>query len=126
MFEASVDTLPSQVGENLESVFHVIQTVLPPMLDAGSGQVLVVTSAAGAKPVVQAPIYSATRAEANMLIKATALLIADQGVILSAVGTNYLDYPQFWAATGADHPEIRAELESQVPMRWLGATDEVA
>lgn len=126
VFDASVETLRDQVAENLESVLHTIQTVLPPMLEAGHGQVIIMTSGAGGKPVLQAPIYSATRAAANMLIKATALSIADTGVTLNAVGTNYLDYPQFRAATGADDPEIRAELESQVPMRRLGTTDEVA
>ena len=126
VFDTSVETLRSQVSENLESVLHTIQTVLPPMMQAGSGQVVIVTSGAGGKPVLQAPIYSATRAAANMLVKATALSIAESGVTLNAVGTNYLDYPQFRAATGADDPDVRAALESQVPMRRLGTTEEVA
>lgn len=121
-----MDTLRDQVGENLESVLHAIQAVLPPMIRAGRGQVVIVTSGAGGKPVLQAPIYSATRAAANMLVKATALSIAESGVTLNAVGTNYLDYPQFRAATGADDPEIRETIESQVPMRRLGTTEEVA
>lgn len=126
VFDASVDALRAQVSENVESVLHAIQAVLPPMMVAGSGQVVIVTSAAGGKPVLQAPLYSATRAAANMLIKATALSIADTGVTLNAIGTNYLDYPQFRAATGADDPEVREAIEAQVPVRRLGTTSEVA
>jgi len=50
-----------------------------------------------------------------MLIKATALSIADSGVTLNAIATNYLNYPNF-----------RAAIESQVPMGRLGDPSEVA
>lgn len=126
IFDAGVETLRQQVADNVESVLHTLQAVLPPMIEAGAGQVLVVTSAAGDKPVLEAPIYSATRAAANMLIRATALSIAETGVTLNAVGTNFLDYPNFRAATGADDPEVRARYEQRVPLGRLGDPGEVA
>lgn len=126
VFDASVGDVQSQVRDNLESVLHIIQAVVPPMVEAGSGQVVIVTSATGRKPAPAAPIYSATRAAANMLIRSTALSIADSGVTLNALGTNYLDYPNFRAATGADDPEIRAAIEARVPMGRLGQPDEIA
>lgn len=126
VFDATVETLRQQVAVNVESVLHTLQIVLPPMIDVGAGQVLVVTSAAGDKPVIEAPLYSATRAAANMLIRATALSIADTGVTLNAVGTNFLDYPSFRAATGTDDPAVRARYEQRVPLGRLGQPDEVA
>ena len=126
VFDATVQDVHAQVKDNLESVLHTIQAVIPPMVEAGAGQVVIVTSAAGNKPALAAPIYSATRAAANMLIRSTALSIAKTGVTLNAVGTNYLDYPNFRAATGADDPEIRSAIEKQVPMRRLGSPREVA
>jgi NAD(P)-dependent dehydrogenase (short-subunit alcohol dehydrogenase family) len=126
VFHADVETLRSQVADNLESVFHALQAVLPPMIEAGSGQMLIVTSASGEKPVPTAPLYSATRAAANMLVRNTALSIADKGVTLNAVGTNYLDYPNFRAATGTDDPVVRARYEAQVPLGRLGQPEEIA
>jgi len=126
IFDASVETLRQQVADNVESVLHTLQAVLPPMIETGAGQVLIVTSASGDKPVVEAPIYSATRAAANMLIRATALSIATTGVTLNAVGTNFVDYPNFRAATGADDPEVRARYEQRVPMGRLGQPSEIA
>ncbi len=126
VLDATVETLRQQVAANVESVLHTIQAVLPPMIEAGAGQVVIVTSASGDKPVIAAPLYSATRAAANMLIRATALSIADSGVTLNAVGTNYLDYPNFRAATGADDPAVRARFERHVPLGRLGRPDEVA
>lgn len=108
------------------SVLHTLPAVIPPMIEAGAGQVVIVTSATGNKPAIGAPIYSATRAAANMLIRATALSIAKSGVTLNAVGTNFLDYPSFRAATGADDPEVRSAIEEQVPMGRLGSPREVA
>lgn len=126
LFDASVEQLRGQAADNLESVFHVLQTVLPPMMEAGSGQLLVVTSATGEKPALGAPLYSATRAAANMLVRSTAISIAGSGVTLNAVGTNFLDYPSFRANTGTDDPEIRAQYEAAVPLGRLGQPDEVA
>lgn len=126
LFDATTDELRSQVADNVESVFHTLQTVLPPMIEAGSGQVVIVTSATGERPAVGAPLYSATRAAANMLVRSTALSIADSGVTLNAIGTNFLDYPNFRAATGADDPAIRERIEANIPMRRLGQPDEIA
>ena len=124
--EATMETFHSQVAHNLAAVLHAIQALLPPMLERGSGQVVIVTSGTGDRPAVGAPLYSATRAAANMLVRATALDIADSGVTLNAVGTNFLDYPKFREATGADDPAIREAIERQIPMKRLGQPDEVA
>jgi NAD(P)-dependent dehydrogenase (short-subunit alcohol dehydrogenase family) len=46
---------------------------------------------------------------------------------VNAVGTNYMDFPGFLKATGADsNPERRAAIEAQVPMKKLGTIEELA
>ena len=111
---------------NLDMVYHALQAVLPPMVAAGRGQVVVFTSAAGAKPEPMVSLYSATRAGANALVRAVGLEHAKFGVAVNAIGTNYMDFPGFRAATGADDPERRKVIEAQVPMRRLGTMDELA
>lgn len=124
--DSTLDDLHDAARENIDSVFHALHALLPPMLDAGHGQIVVVTSATGAKPAPFAPLYSATRAAANMLVKNVALSVADRGITINAIGTNYLDYPGFRAATGADDPARRAKLERQVPVGRLGQPAEIA
>jgi 3-oxoacyl-[acyl-carrier protein] reductase len=92
---------------NLDMVYYALQAVLPPMVAAGRGQVVVFTSAAGAKPEPMVSLYSATRAGANALVRAVGLEHAKFGVAVNAIGTNYMDFPGFRAATGADDPERR-------------------
>ena len=96
------------------------------MVEAGSGQVLLLTSAAGARPTPGAPLYSSARAAANMLMRNVAGEIARTGVQVNAVGTNFMDFPEFRRANGADDPEVRAEIEARVPMRRLGTVEECA
>lgn len=111
---------------NLDMVFHALQAALPPMLEAGSGQIVVFTSATGARPEPKVSIYSATRAGANALVRAVGLEHAASGVTVNAIGTNYMDFPGFLAATGATDPERRAKIEAQVPARRLGTMAELA
>jgi 3-oxoacyl-[acyl-carrier protein] reductase len=111
---------------NLDMVFHALRAALPPMVDAGRGQIVVYTSATGARPEPRVSLYSATRAGANALVRAVGLEHAASGVCVNAVGTNYMDFPGFLSATGADDPERRKKIEAQVPMRRLGTMEELA
>lgn len=111
---------------NLDMVFHGLQAVLPPMIEAGIGQVVVFTSATGARPEPNVSLYSSTRAGANALVRAVGLEHAADGVCVNAIGTNYMDFPGFIKATGADDPERRKKVEAQVPARRLGTMEELA
>ena len=61
-----------------------------------------------------------------MLVKNVALEVARHGVQVNAVGTNFMDFPEFLAANGVDSDEARARVEAQVPMGRLGTLDELA
>ena len=126
LLDASVEDLRAVHRGNVEAPFHFLQATLPPMVDAGGGQVLVITSASGLRPTWGAPLYSSTRAAANMLVKNAAMEVSRAGVQVNSVGTNFMDFPAFRAASGADDPDIRARIEGQVPMRRLGSMEEFA
>lgn len=111
---------------NLDMVFHGLQAVLPPMVSQGQGQVVVFTSATGSRPEPRVSLYSSTRAGANALVRAVGLEYAPAGVTVNAIGTNYMDFPGFLKATGADDPDRRARIEQQVPMKRLGTVEELA
>lgn len=106
--------------------FHFLQAVLPTMIDRGDGQILVITSASAARPTPGAPLYSAARAGATHLVRNVADEVARHGVQVNAVGTNFMDFPAFIRATGAQDPAVRAKLESRVPLGRLGTMDEFA
>ena len=124
--KSSLDDLRTVLRGCVEAPYLFLQAVLPPMIEAGDGQVLVITSASAARPTPGAPLYSAARAGATMLAKNVAGEVARHGVQVNAVGTNFMDFPGFITANRAEDPEVRAKLESQVPLGRLGTMEEFA
>ena len=61
-----------------------------------------------------------------MLARNVADEVARNGVQVNAIGTNFMDFPEFLRATGATDPEVRAKIEAQVPLRRLGTMEEFA
>jgi NAD(P)-dependent dehydrogenase (short-subunit alcohol dehydrogenase family) len=123
---STLDDLRAVVHGCLEAPYNFLRAVVPVMVEQGEGQILVITSASAARPTPGAPLYSSARAGATMLVRNVADEIAATGVQVNAVGTNFMDFPQFLAASGATTPEGRAKVEAQVPMRRLGGLDEFA
>ena len=124
--DATADEWERVKRANLDMVFHALRATIPPMRDAGSGQIVVFTSATGARPEPGVSLYGSTRAGANALVRAVGLEHAADGISINAIGTNYMDFPGFIQATGADDPERRARIVAQVPARRLGTMDELA
>ncbi len=124
--ESTADDLASVVSGCLEAPYHFLKAVVPPLVEAGGGQVLVITSASGIRPTPGAPLYSSVRAAANMLVRNVAGEMARRGVQVNAVGTNFMDFPEFLRASGGTDPDVRTQIERQVPLRRLGTMAEFA
>jgi 3-oxoacyl-[acyl-carrier protein] reductase len=123
---STLDDLRAAMSGCLEAPFHFLRAVAPVMAEQGDGQVLVITSATGSRPTPGAPLYSSARAGANMLVRNVALEVAARGVQVNAIGTNFMDFPEFRRASGADDPAVRAKIEAAVPLRRLGTVEEFA
>lgn len=125
--KSSLDDLQLATRGCLEAPYHFLKAVVPAMIEQGEGQVLLITSAAGARPTPGAPLYSSLRAGANMLAKNVALEVARNGVQVNALGTNFMDFPEFRRANRIDDdPEALAKVEAMVPLGRLGSLEEFA
>lgn len=124
--DSTLDDLRAVTSGCIEAPFHFLRAVVPVMVDQGGGQVLVITSASAVRPTPGAPLYSAARAGATMLVRNVAGEVARTGVQVNAVGSNFMDFPEFLRANRADTPEGRERVESRVPMRRLGTMEEFA
>ena len=124
--QSSLDDMRTALAGCVEAPYNFLRAVVPPMVDQGDGQILVFTSATGARPTPGAPLYSSARAGANMLVRNVAAEVASKNVQVNAVGTNFIDFPGFLKASRAEDPEGRARVEAQVPMGRLGGLGELA
>jgi len=126
ILEATPEEFQTQFEGNMQSVLHALSALLPPMIAQGSGQIVINTSTAGLRPVSFAALYCATRAGANALIRAAGQGVADKGVTVNATGTYAMDYPSFIEDVGAEDPEVRRQVEAQIPMKRFGKPEEAA
>jgi NAD(P)-dependent dehydrogenase (short-subunit alcohol dehydrogenase family) len=123
---STMDDLRAAMVGCVEAPYQFLRAIVPVMVEQGDGQVLIFTSAAGARPTPGAPLYSSARAAANMLVRNVALEVVGKGVQVNAIGTNFMDFPEFLKANRAEDPEGRARVEAMVPMGRLGTLDELA
>lgn len=123
---STLEDLQSVQRSCIEAPYHFLKALVAPMIEQEDGQILLITSAAGARPTPGAPLYSAARAGATMLAKNVADEVARNGVQVNAIGTNFMDFPEFLQASGATDPEVRAKLEAKVPLGRLGTMEEFA
>ena len=126
ILEETAEGLHKSYEQNCLAVMYALQAVLPPLMKAGAGQVVVQTSATGEKPSPGMMAYSTMRAAANMMIRCAALTAAPKGVCVNAVGTNFMNYPGFRESTGAEDPKVYQAILDTIPLGRLGETAEAA
>jgi NAD(P)-dependent dehydrogenase (short-subunit alcohol dehydrogenase family) len=124
---ATAEDLDVQYAGNMRSVFYALQALLPPLVEQGSGQVVINTSAGALRPQPFVALYCATRAGANALIRSAGLAVAPHGVVVNGTGTYAMDYPSFLHDVGADtDPAKRKAVESEIPIRRLVQPEDAA
>jgi 3-oxoacyl-[acyl-carrier protein] reductase len=126
IFETTAKGLHEHYEQNLLAVMYALQAVLPPLEKAGGGQVVVQTSATGEKPQPTLMAYSTMRAAANMMCRCAAMTVAPKNVTLNVIGTNFMNYPGFREAAGAEDEKVYQKILNTIPMRRLGETEEAA
>jgi len=126
IFHTDAEGMFQHYEQNCLAVMYALQAVLPPLMKAGAGQVVVQTSATGEKPQPTLMAYSTMRAAANMMCRCAAMTAAPKGVCVNVVGTNFMNYPGFREAAGAEDPKVFQAILDTIPMGRLGETEEAA
>ena len=126
ILETTAEGMFALYEQNCLAVMYALQAVLPPLMEAGAGQVVVQTSATGEKPQPTMMGYSTMRAAANMMCRCAAMTVAPKGVCVNVIGTNFMNYPGFRKSAGAEDPKVFESILKTIPMRRLGETEEAA
>ena len=108
-------------------LFWLLQHCLPPMIDAGSGAVVIPTSATvlrtSSHPIAG---YEAARAAQLSLVRSVGSEVAKHGVRVNGVAPNFIENPSYFPPDVVNDPAFRADIEKVVPARRLGAPTEAA
>ena len=118
---------------NLFGVVHSIHAVLPSMIQAGFGRIVVIASIAGLKGYPYVSAYCAAKHAAIGVARSLAAECATTGVTVNAVCPGYTDtdlvtesIERIAARTGRSHDEVLKELVSGNPQKRLIDPPEIA
>lgn len=107
-------------ASNVDSVFHVVQTVVPAMVAARAGRV-VLFAAAGVdkeRAMARAPVYFAAKAAVVQFARALAVETAAAGVTVNVVAPGLITHAH-------SHQDSQRRLLPRVPAGRLGQPDDV-
>ena len=107
---------------NLISVFWAIQKVLPPMIAAKKGTILVTGSLGGKRGMAMNPAYVASKHGVLGLTRAIAVEMAPHGIRANSI------IPGFIRTEALDRipPEQQGKIAARVPQRRMGSPEELA
>jgi NAD(P)-dependent dehydrogenase (short-subunit alcohol dehydrogenase family) len=78
---------------NLNSAFHILRAVIPPMRKAGGGRIVAIGSRAAEDPGSKVGAYSASKAALVSLIRTVALENKDAGITANVILPGTIDTP---------------------------------
>jgi acetoacetyl-CoA reductase len=116
------DQWESVINVNLNSVFNVTRAVWNSMLERGFGRVINISSVNGQRGQFGQANYSAAKAGMHGLTMTLAQEGAAKGVTVNTISPGYVET----AMTLAMRDDVREAIIAGIPMRRMGAPDEIA
>lgn len=107
---------------NLSSVFYCCRAAIPPMISAGSGKIINISSMWGTSGASCEAAYSASKAGVNGLTKALAKELAPGNIQVNAIACGVIDTEMNRQLS----PEERKSLEDEIPAGRYGTPEEIA
>ncbi|MGH3479480.1 MAG: SDR family NAD(P)-dependent oxidoreductase [Pseudonocardiaceae bacterium] len=122
--QTPIDEWDRVFAVNVRGPFLCTRAVLPVMVGQGGGHVITVASVAGMVAFPGRCAYTASKGAALQFAKSVAVDYAAAGIRSNAVCPGMVATPMTqWRL---DVPELRAAVESKIPIGRVGAPDEIA
>ncbi|WP_367605637.1 acetoacetyl-CoA reductase [Legionella sp. W05-934-2] len=107
---------------NLTSVFNMTRNFLQPMLDAGYGRIITISSINGRKGQFGQCNYAATKSALYGFSKSLAQEVASKGITVNVISPGYIKTEM----VAKMKPETLDYITTQIPVGRLGEVGEVA
>jgi NAD(P)-dependent dehydrogenase (short-subunit alcohol dehydrogenase family) len=122
--ETPIEEWDRVMAVNVRGPFLCTRALLPSMIRQGSGHVITVASAAGLIAFPGRCAYTTSKGAALQFTKSLAVDYAASGIRANAVCPGMVETPMTqWRL---DVPELRAQVESKIPMGRVARPEEIA
>lgn len=116
------DVFEETLRVNLTSVFWAIQKVVPAMIEAKKGTILITGSMASKRGMAMNPAYVASKHGVLGLARAVAMEMAPHGIRCNTVIPGFIETE----ALARIPDEQKANIAGRVPQRRMGSSEELA
>ncbi|MGH3967284.1 MAG: SDR family NAD(P)-dependent oxidoreductase [Mycobacterium sp.] len=114
------------IDVNLNGVFHMIQAVLPDMIEAGWGRIVNISSSSTHSGTPYMSHYVAAKSAVNGLTKSLALEYGPSGITVNAVPPGFIDTPMLRKAEERGHLGDVEQNIAATPVRRMGRPEDIA
>ena len=122
LFRLSEPEWLSIIATNLTANVALVRAAVGPMMKAGFGRIVLVSSASGLRGMAGHTVYAATKAGLDAFSRSLAKECAGFNVTVNTVAPGFIATPMLDALTD----ERRKSLGSGIPMKRMGTPEEVA
>jgi NAD(P)-dependent dehydrogenase (short-subunit alcohol dehydrogenase family) len=111
-----------QFAVHVDGAFHTVHQMLPGMVSAEWGRVVLTSSIAATMGIKGAVSYSAAKGALLGMTHSLALEYASKGITVNAVAPGFIDTAMFHEVGG----KVVAMVEGTIPMKHLGEPEDIA
>ena len=124
------EAAPDEMRRALEALvawpYRLIGRAVPAMKAAGSGKIVMVTSAAPLRGLANYSMYATARGAGNAMVKSLSLELAPFNIQINAIAPNYIENPTYFPPELLANEKAMAKMLGNIPAKRLGRPEEVA
>jgi len=114
------------VNVNLHGVFHMVQAMLPDMIEAGWGRIVNISSSSTHSGTPYMTHYVSAKSGVNGLTKSLALEFGPDGITVNAVPPGFIDTPMLRKAEERGNLGDIEKTIAATPVRRIGKPEDIA
>lgn len=124
--EITAESWARIIDVNLTGTFHCCQIVLPDMVDAGWGRIVMISSSSAQRGSPFAAHYAASKGGVITLTKSLAREYAPYGITVNNVPPSGIETPMQHQGQAAGYLPSNEQIAANIPLGYLGTGADIA